>query len=47
MKKLKLRAIELGAIEILTREQLKKILGGDGGSGSGGGSESGNGGSGL
>ena len=42
MKKLKLRAIELGATEILTREQLKKVLGGDFGSGNGsGGSGSG------
>lgn len=32
MKKLKLRAIELGAKEILSREQLKMILGGDDGS---------------
>ena len=37
MKKLKLRALELGATEILTREQLKKVLGGSGsGTGSGG-----------
>lgn len=36
MKKLKLKALDLSAKEILTREQLKKILGGsDGGSGSG------------
>jgi hypothetical protein len=31
MKKLKLKALELGAKEILTREQLKNIIGGDGG----------------
>jgi hypothetical protein len=30
MKKLKLKALELGATEVLTREQLKKVLGGDG-----------------
>ncbi|MFT4152472.1 hypothetical protein [Parafilimonas sp.] len=30
MKKLKLRTIELGASEILSREQLKKVLGGSG-----------------
>lgn len=30
MKKLKLKAFELGATEVLTREQLKKVLGGDG-----------------
>jgi hypothetical protein len=43
MKKLKLKALELGATEILTREQLKKVFGGDdtGGSGSGSGSGSG------
>lgn len=31
MKKLKLQAIELGATELLTREQLKHVFGGDGG----------------
>jgi len=36
MKKLKLKALEFGATEALTRAQLKKVLGG-GGSGSGGG----------
>lgn len=49
MKKLKLKALEYGAIEILTREQLKKILGGDdfgsGGSGSNGSGGNGSGGS--
>jgi hypothetical protein len=35
MKKLKLRALELGANEMLTREQLKHVLGGDGSSGAG------------
>ena len=36
MKKLKLNVAELGATEILTREELKKVLGGTGsGSGSG------------
>ena len=34
MKKLKLKALELGAKELLTREQLKKMIGGDGSSGS-------------
>jgi len=38
MKKLKLKALELGANELLSREQLKNVLGGDG---SGGGSGSG------
>ncbi len=38
MKKLKLKALELGATEILTREQLKKVFGGDGGSDGSGGS---------
>jgi hypothetical protein len=38
MKKLKLRALEIGAQEILTREQLKNVFGGDLGSGSGSGS---------
>ncbi|HTN37103.1 MAG TPA: hypothetical protein VL053_08505 [Arachidicoccus sp.] len=33
MKKLKLRALELGASEILSREQLKKAIGGDGSDG--------------
>ncbi len=32
-KKLKLRAIELGATEILSREQLKNVIGGSGGGG--------------
>jgi hypothetical protein len=41
MKKLKLKALELGAKELLTREQLKMVLGGDFGSGSGSGSGSG------
>jgi len=37
MKKLKLKALELGVSELLTREQLKNVLGGDGsGGGSGG-----------
>jgi hypothetical protein len=36
MKKLKLKALELGAKEVLSREQLKNVLGGfDDGSGSG------------
>lgn len=36
MKKLKLKALELGAREVLNREQLKHVLGGfDDGSGSG------------
>jgi len=30
MKKLKLKALELGAMEVLTRSQLKSIMGGDG-----------------
>ncbi|MFL9485007.1 hypothetical protein ACI6Q2_19640 [Chitinophagaceae bacterium LWZ2-11] len=30
MKKLKLKALEFGAKEVLTREQLKRVLGGDG-----------------
>jgi len=33
MKKLKLKALELGAKEVLTRAQLKNVLGGDEGSG--------------
>ncbi|NLR78214.1 hypothetical protein [Chitinophaga eiseniae] len=37
MKKLKLTALGLGAKELLTREQLKNVMGGDG-SGSGTGS---------
>ena len=45
MKKLQLRALQLGAKELLTREQLKNILGGNGSVGSngngGGGSGSG------
>lgn len=37
MKKLKLKALELGATELLTREQLKNVIGGSGsGSGAGG-----------
>jgi len=32
MKKLKLMALELGASEVLTKEQLKHVLGGNGGS---------------
>jgi len=35
MKKLKLVALELGAKEVLTREQLKKMAGGDGSGGTG------------
>ena len=36
MKKLKLKALELGANELLTREQLKNVMAGDGsGTGSG------------
>lgn len=31
MKKLKLKAVELGATELLTREELKNVLGGIGG----------------
>ena len=39
MKKLKFKALALGAKELLTREQLKQVVGGnDGSSGSGGGS---------
>jgi len=38
MKKLKLKALELGASEVLTREQLKNVLGGDGSGGGSGGS---------
>ena len=38
MKKLKLKALELGAKEVLTRDQLRKVLGGADGSGSGSGS---------
>jgi len=38
MKKLKLRALELGASELLTREQLKNVMGGDGSGGGSGGS---------
>ncbi|WP_423737524.1 hypothetical protein [Chitinophaga caseinilytica] len=33
MKKLKLKMLASGAIELLNREQLKNILGGEGGSG--------------
>lgn len=33
MKKLKLQALKLGAKELLTREQLKNLMGGSGGSG--------------
>ena len=29
MKKLKLKALELGATEVLTREQMKNLLGGN------------------
>jgi hypothetical protein len=48
MKKLKLKALGLGAKEILTREQLKYVLGGDGsGSGAGGGGGNTGGGSGC
>ncbi|MBS0029975.1 hypothetical protein ACTJJ0_21050 [Chitinophaga sp. 22321] len=36
MKKLKLKALELGVTELLSREQLKKVFGGVDGSGSGG-----------
>lgn len=36
MKKLKLQALQLGAKEVLSRSQLKEILGGDGSGGSGG-----------
>ncbi len=45
MKKLKLSKLNLGDAEVLTREQLKTVLGGmgSGGSGSGGNSGSGNG----
>jgi hypothetical protein len=40
MKKLKLKALELGAEELLQREQLKNVIGGSGsGDGSGGGCE--------
>lgn len=35
MKKLKLKALELGASEVLTRAQLQSVLGGDGSSGTG------------
>lgn len=39
MKKLKFKALELGAKELLTREQLKQVMGGnDGSDGSGAGS---------
>ncbi|WP_423737527.1 hypothetical protein [Chitinophaga caseinilytica] len=34
MKKLTLKALNLGARELLNREQLKNVLGGDGSSGS-------------
>jgi len=33
MKKLKLKALELGASELLTREQLKNVMAGDGSGG--------------
>lgn len=33
MKKLKLQALDLGVSEILTREQLKNVMGGDGSGG--------------
>jgi hypothetical protein len=36
MKKLKLKALELGAKEVLSRDQLKNVLGGSGSGGSGG-----------
>ncbi len=36
MKKLKLTLLNLGGAEVLTREQLKSIIGGNGGSGPGG-----------
>jgi hypothetical protein len=36
MKKLKLKALELGAMELLTRAQLKNVLGGYDGGGGGG-----------
>lgn len=32
MKKINLKAVQIGAGEILSREQLKNVLGGDGGS---------------
>ena len=35
MKKLKLKALELGANEVLTRAQLKNVVGGVAGSGPG------------
>ncbi|MBS0030356.1 hypothetical protein ACTJJ0_26005 [Chitinophaga sp. 22321] len=35
MKKLKLKALHLGATEVLSREQLKNVLGGTGSAGSG------------
>ena len=35
MKKLKLKALELGATEVLTRDQLKNVLGGYGSTGCG------------
>jgi natural product precursor len=34
MKKLKLKALELGAVEVLSREQLKSVFGGETPSGS-------------
>lgn len=34
MKKLKLKALELGASELLTRQQLKNVMGGSGSGGS-------------
>ncbi len=37
MEKLRLKAINLGAREVLTREQLKNVLGGSGETGSGAG----------
>lgn len=36
MKKLKFKALELGAQELLTREQLKQVMGGNDGSGGSG-----------
>ena len=38
MKKLKLKSSELGRVEELTREELKKVLGGESDEGSGSGS---------
>ena len=41
MKKLKLEELNLGYAEVLSREELKKVLGGMGSGGSGGGSGAG------